>query len=46
MSVEKYEEMQGKLELYNCIQEGIRDVKRGKSKPLSDVMDEIRNSLK
>ena len=41
MSIEAYDEMAGKLELYSKIQEGLNDIKAGKVAPLEDVIKEL-----
>ena len=46
MSIEAYEEMKGRYELYTAIREGLDDVKEGHTKPFADAMSEIRRSRK
>lgn len=43
MSIETYEEMVGRFELYSKIQEGLDDVATGRTRPLEDVVNELRN---
>lgn len=42
MSIEDYETLIGKLELYNLIKDGLDDVANGKTRPFSDAMADIR----
>ncbi len=42
MSIEAYDEMAGKLELYNKIQEGLNDINAGKVTPWEDAFNELR----
>ena len=42
MSIEAYEALAGRLELYGLIQEGLDDVAEGRTRPLADVMTDIR----
>ena len=43
MSIETYEEMVGRFELYGKIQEGLDDVAAGRIRPLEDVVSDLRN---
>ena len=43
MSIEAYEALAGRLELYGLIQEGLEDAAEGKSRPLADAMADIRS---
>lgn len=45
MSIETYEMLNGKLELYRLIDEGRTAVKEGRKRPLSDVMRDIRKEI-
>lgn len=45
MSIETYETLNGKLELYRLLDEGMADVKAGKTQPLADVMREVRQEI-
>ena len=38
MSMETYEEMAGRIELYSKLQEGLADVEAGNTRPFADVM--------
>ena len=42
MSIEHYEEIMGKFELYGLIKEGLDDVASGNTRPFSDAMADIR----
>lgn len=42
MSIEAYEQLLGRFELYGLIQEGIEDIKSGNTRDLSDAISEIR----
>lgn len=44
MSIEAYENMVGRFELYNAIQEGLQEAAEGKTKPFRQAMQEIRDS--
>ncbi len=45
MSIEAYEQLKGRLELYSLIGKGIDDDKNGRKQLLSDVIDNIRNEI-
>jgi prevent-host-death family protein len=42
MSIEAYEEMNSRFELYGLIKEGIDDITEGNTRPFSDAMSSIR----
>ena len=42
MSIEAYENMVSKYELYNLLQEGLDDVASGNTRPFSEAMADIR----
>lgn len=42
MSMETYEEMMGRFELYGKLQEGLSDVESGDTRPFADVMTDLR----
>jgi prevent-host-death family protein len=42
MSIETYEFLSGKLELYSLIEEGFTQVKEGRLKPMKDTIKSIR----
>ena len=43
MSIEAYEALAGRLELYGLVQEGLDDVAEGRTRPLSDAMADLRS---
>jgi PHD/YefM family antitoxin component YafN of YafNO toxin-antitoxin module len=45
MSIESYEMLAGKLELYKLLDEGEEAIRQGRKRPLADVMAEIRKEL-
>ena len=45
MSIEVYEQLNGKLELYRLLDEGRAAVKGGKKRPLSSVMRDIKQEI-
>jgi len=45
MSIEMYEMLSGKLELYRLLDEGRTAVKEGKKRPLTDVMKDLRQEI-
>ncbi len=46
MSVESYEQMNARLELYSLLIDGLDDVAAGRTKPFSEAMAEIRATRK
>lgn len=46
MSIEAYENLVGKSELYGLIQEGLTDIAEGKTRPFSEAMSDIRSRRK
>lgn len=46
MSIEAYEELLGRFELYSRIQEGIEDVQERNTRPFSEAMADIRTKRK
>lgn len=42
MSIETYERLVGKLELYSLLYEGLNDVKEGKTRPFEEAIADIR----
>lgn len=46
MSIEAYEQLVGRFELYGLIQEGLDDVKSGDTRPFSEAMADIRSRRK
>lgn len=45
MSMETYEMLNGKLELYRSLDEGIRAVHAGRKRPLEEVMRDTRQDM-
>ena len=45
MSIETYEMLNGKLELYRLLEEGMADVKTGRTQLLADAMREVRQEI-
>lgn len=45
MSIEDYEKMQAKLELYAIIEKGMEDVRSGNVRSLSSALSDIRKGL-
>jgi prevent-host-death family protein len=45
MSIEMYEMLSGKQELYRLLDEGEEAIRQGRKRPLDEVMAEIRNEL-
>lgn len=45
MSIETYEMLNGKLELYRLLDEGRTAIKEGRKRPLADVMRDIRQEI-
>lgn len=46
MSIETYELLTGRLELYGLIDEGLEDVQNGKTRSMQAVFKDIRGDLK
>lgn len=46
MSIETYEKLAGKLELYSLLQEGLDEVASGNTRPFSEAMADIRRKRK
>jgi len=45
MSIEVYEILNGRLELYRLLDDGRAAIKEGRKRPLEDVMGEIRQEI-
>lgn len=43
MSIEAYEQMVGRFELYTKLREGLNDVERGNTRPFTEAMADIRS---
>ena len=46
MSIEAYEEMAGRYELYGQIKEGLNDITTGNTRPFNEAINDIRNKRK
>lgn len=46
MSIETYERLVGKFELYSLLEKGLDDVRNGRVSPARDVLSEIRAELR
>ena len=46
MSIEAYENLVGKFELYGLIQEGLTDIAEGKTRTFSEALSDIRSRRK
>lgn len=46
MSIEAYEQLAGRCELYGLLQEGMDDLAAGRIRPFSEAMEEIRSRRK
>lgn len=44
MSIEAYEKLVGRFELYSLIQEGLDDINSGSTRPFSEAMKDIREN--
>jgi len=45
MSIEAYEMLKGKLELYNAIERGLDDERNGRIRPFAEAIEDIRKGL-
>lgn len=45
MSIETYEMINGKLELYRLLDEGRAAVRNGRKRPMTDIMRDIRREI-
>jgi PHD/YefM family antitoxin component YafN of YafNO toxin-antitoxin module len=45
MSIEMFETLNGKLELYRLLDEGHAAVKEGRKRPLADVMRDVKRGI-
>ncbi len=45
MSIEAYEQLTGRQELYRLIEEGMKEVRQGKGRPFEEAMNEILKEL-
>jgi len=46
MSIEVYEQLNGKIELYRLLDEGRTAIKAGSKRPLSSVMQDLKQEIK
>lgn len=46
MSIEAYEQLIGRFELYSLLQEGMDDIAAGNTRPFSEAMESIRERRK
>ena len=46
MSIETYEQLAGRFELYGLIREGMVDVQAGNTRPLSEAISDLRRRRK
>lgn len=42
MSIEAYEKLMGRFELYGLLQDGLDDIAEGNTRPLSDAIEQLR----
>lgn len=45
MSIEQYDKLLAKIDLYSKLAKGLKDVQEGKVQPFSEAMDDIRKDL-
>ena len=45
MSIETYEALNGKLELYRLLDEGRSAIKAGRKRPLAEVMSDVKREI-
>ena len=43
LSIEAYDQLMSRFELYGLIQDGLKDVKSGNTRPVSEALADIRN---
>lgn len=46
MSIETYEQLVGRFELYGLLQDGLNDVKNENTRPLSEAISDLRSRRK
>ncbi|MBR3225435.1 MAG: type II toxin-antitoxin system Phd/YefM family antitoxin [Atopobiaceae bacterium] len=46
LSIEAYEQLLGRFELYGLIQDGLDDIKTGNTRPFSEALSDIRTRRK
>jgi len=45
MSIETYETLTGKMELYSLLSEGLKSAKEGKGRPAKEVFSDLRKKI-
>lgn len=45
MSIEQYDQLLAKIDLYSKLAKGLKDVQEGKVQPFNEAMDDIRKDL-
>lgn len=45
MSIEQYDQLLAKIDLYSKLAKGLKDVQEGKIQPFDEAMDDIRKDL-
>ena len=45
MSIEVYEQLKGRLELYGLLEKGLKDERQGKVRPFSEALSDIRKGI-
>ena len=46
MSIEAYEQLTARFELYNNLEQGLRDIRDGSTRPIHDAMADLRSKRK
>ena len=46
MSIEAYEQLMGRFELYGKLQEGMNDIEQGNTRPFAEAMANMRSRRK
>lgn len=46
MSIETYEQIVGKFELYGLISDGLEDIKNGNTRPVTETLSDLRGRRK
>ena len=46
MSIEAYEEITARFELYTSLERGLRDIQEGDTRPLSEALSDLRSRRK
>ncbi len=45
MSIESYEELCSRMELYLALSDGLEDLRNGRTRPAEDILNELRKEL-